>query len=72
MKQGFSGSLKLNKLNYVIYCVLGKQCRVKFESDMHNSTRLFGYVHSNLRGSARVVTHGRDLYFLTIIDDFSR
>lgn len=37
-KQDFVISKKLNKLEYCDYCILGQQYRVKFKSDMHNSS----------------------------------
>ncbi|RDY02281.1 hypothetical protein CR513_14294, partial [Mucuna pruriens] len=38
---------------------------------MHVS-KPFEYVHSDLWGPSRVTNLGRDSYFLTMIDDFSR
>lgn len=39
---------------------------------MYNSSSLFEYDYSDLRGPTRVVTHMGGLYFLTMVDDFSR
>jgi hypothetical protein len=34
---------------------------------VHNSSRTFKYVHSDLWGPVSVSTHGRDSYFLIIL-----
>ena len=44
-KQGLLGKEKLDKLEFCEHCILGKQHRVKFGSDMHSSSRPFEYVH---------------------------
>lgn len=52
--------------------ILGKQQRMKFGSGVHNFSIHFDYVHSNLWGPTRVATHSDGLYFISIIDIFSR
>lgn len=57
------GSEKLNELELCDYFILGKQPRMKLRSDMHNSNRLFKYVHLNLWSPTRVPTQKDGLYF---------
>lgn len=47
-KQGLLGSDKFHKLEFCDNCILDKQNRVKFGSDMHHSGKSFEHVHSNL------------------------
>jgi hypothetical protein len=56
-KQGLLGSEKLNKLEFYDNCTLVKQHKVNFGVGMHNSSRPFEYVHSDLWGPASVTTH---------------
>ena len=71
-KQGLLGKDKLDKLEFCEHCILGKQHRVKFGSGIHHSSRPFEYVHSDLWGPSKTLTHGGGSYFLSIIDDYSR
>ena len=71
-KQGLVGKDKLDKLEFREHCILGKQHRVKFCSGIHHSSRPFEYVHSDLWGPSKTLTHGGGFYFLSIIDDYSR
>lgn len=70
-KQVFIGIGKLNKLELFDHFILGNQHRMKFGSGVHNSSRPFDPVHSDLWGLARVETHGGGFYFIYIIDDLS-
>lgn len=49
-----------------------KQHRVRFRVGKHYSKQTLKYVHSDLWGPSRTYTHGGNLYFLFIVDDFSR
>ena len=66
------GKDKLDKLEFCEHCILGKQHKVNFGSGMHHSSRPFEYVHSDLSGPSKTLTHGGGSYFLSIIDDYSR
>ncbi|WVZ12209.1 hypothetical protein V8G54_016739 [Vigna mungo] len=63
---------KLQKLDFCDHCVLGKSHRIPFGKGKHSTQRPFEYVHADLWGPARTLTHGGGAYFLSIIDDFSR
>ncbi|WVZ11552.1 hypothetical protein V8G54_016082 [Vigna mungo] len=63
---------KLQKLDFCDHCVLGKSHRILFGKGKHSTERPFEYVHADLWGPARTLTHGGGAYFLSIIDDFSR
>jgi len=62
----------LDKVEFCDHCILGKQHRVKFGSGMHYSSKPFEYVHSDLWGPSKTLTHGESSYFLSIINDYSR
>ncbi|WVZ02271.1 hypothetical protein V8G54_023077 [Vigna mungo] len=63
---------KLQKLDFCDHCVLGKSHKIPFGKGKHSTERPFEYVHADLWGPARTLTHGGGAYFLSIIDDFSR
>lgn len=65
----FGRKWDIKKLELSYHCILGKQYRVEFESDMHS--RSLKYVHFDLWGPTMVEINGIYLYFLTMIDDFS-
>ncbi|WVZ14807.1 hypothetical protein V8G54_012373 [Vigna mungo] len=71
-KQGLLLGDKLQKLDFCDHCVLGKSHRIPFGKGKHSTERPFEYVHADLWGPARTLTHGGVAYFLSIIDDFSR
>jgi len=56
-KQGLLGKDKLDKLEFCEHRILGKQDRVKFGSGMHHFSRPFKYVHSDLWGPSKTLTH---------------
>lgn len=39
---------------------------------MHTTDGILDYIHADLWGPARVVSHGDNRYFLSIVDDYSR
>ena len=52
------GKDKLDKLEFCDHCILGKQHKVKFGSGMHYSSKPFEYVHWNIWGPSKTITHG--------------
>jgi transposase InsO family protein len=70
--QKLLGKDKISKVDFCEHCVLAKQHRLKFQVGKHQSTQVLEYIHSDLWGPSRTATHGGNLYFLSIIDDFSR
>lgn len=47
-KKGLIGSKKLHKLEFCDYCILGIQHMVMFMSGLHNSSKLFKHINSDL------------------------
>uniref|UniRef100_A0A2N9HUM1 Integrase catalytic domain-containing protein n=1 Tax=Fagus sylvatica TaxID=28930 RepID=A0A2N9HUM1_FAGSY len=60
------------KLDFCKYCVMGKQCRVRFKTATHNTKGKLDYVHSDIWGPVRVSSKGGAQYFMSFIDDYSR
>ncbi|KAH9678644.1 Integrase catalytic domain-containing protein [Citrus sinensis] len=50
----------------------GKSSRNNFRRSSHKSNERLDYAHSDLWGPVQCVSLGRNTYFLSIIDDFSR
>ncbi|TXG60237.1 hypothetical protein EZV62_014810 [Acer yangbiense] len=71
-KQNLLNGDNVNKLEFCENCVLGKQHRLSFSTAQHNTKKILKYVHSDLWGPSKVPTHGGNLYFLSLIDDFTR
>ncbi|KAL2491297.1 Integrase catalytic domain-containing protein [Abeliophyllum distichum] len=59
-------------LSFCETCVLVKSHRVIFEIGQHNTKRPLDYIHANLLGLEKYPTHGRNMFFLSIVDDYSR
>jgi hypothetical protein len=64
--------VKTCKLEFCKFCVLGKQCMVQFKSATHKTNGVLNYIHSDVWGPVRTTSWGGQVYFLTLIDDFSR
>lgn len=62
----------MSKLEFCEQCVLGKEKKVIFNIAIHYTQSLFDYVHFDLCGPARTITHGHGRFFLYIIDDFPK
>ncbi|KAJ9557373.1 hypothetical protein OSB04_011987 [Centaurea solstitialis] len=71
-RRGLLGGDKVVELEFCEECVYGKQKRGRFMSGKHTTKGPLDYIHSDLRGTARVTSIGGASYMLTIIDDFSR
>lgn len=63
---------KVQGLELCEYCVLGKSKRVKFNQARHTTKQPLEYIHSDLWGPSKTLTHGGGKYFMSIIDDYSR
>ena len=72
VKDNLFGKDKVSKVDFCKHCILGKQHRVHFKASSHKSKSVLEQVHSDLWGPERTATHGGNLYFLSIVDDFSR
>ncbi|KAG8501778.1 hypothetical protein CXB51_004763 [Gossypium anomalum] len=71
-KRGLLDRQRICKLNFCEHCVFGKQKRVRFTREIHNTKGTLEYIHSDLWGPSKVPSRGGANYMLTFIDDFSR
>jgi transposase InsO family protein len=71
-KRNLLNGVKMCKLDFCKFCILGKQNRVQFKTATHKTEGILDYVHSNVWGPVRAASRGGHVYFLTFIDDFSR
>ena len=71
-KQGLLSSSKITNLDLCEDCIKGKATRMKFGKGVHVTKAKLDYVHLDLWGPSRTVTHGGSRFFMSIIDDFSR
>ena len=71
-KRNLLAGAKSCKLDFYKYCVMGKQCRMRFKTAMHKTEGILDYVHSDIWGPVKVVSKGGTLYFMSFIDDYSR
>lgn len=71
-KQGLLGEKHIRELSFCEDCILGKSTRVSFKAAIHQTKLVLDYIHSDLWGPARVNSHGKGNYFVSIIDDYSR
>ena len=65
MKQDLLKGANSCKLEFCEHCVLGKQTRVKFDSEIH-------YIHSNMWGPTKTTFVGGMHSVVTFVDDYSR
>ncbi|KAL0310312.1 UNVERIFIED_CONTAM: Retrovirus-related Pol polyprotein from transposon TNT 1-94 [Sesamum calycinum] len=66
---------RFDEMDFCDDCTLGKQHKVHFPSPTPNPTAsacVLDYVHVDVWGPANVPTHGGNIFFLSIIDNFSR
>ena len=71
-KQDLLGNVKIGKLDFCEHCIFGKQYRVKFSTDIHNTKGIVDYIYSDLWGPSRELSKGGAQYLLTFIDDYYR
>uniref|UniRef100_A0A2N9FLA5 CCHC-type domain-containing protein n=1 Tax=Fagus sylvatica TaxID=28930 RepID=A0A2N9FLA5_FAGSY len=64
--------IKSCKLDFCKYCIMGKQCRVRFKTATHKTKGILDYVHSDIWGPVRTPSKGGAQYFMSFIDDYSR
>ena len=64
--------VKSCKLDFCKYCVMGKQCRMRFKTAMHKTEGILDYIHSDILGPMQVVFKGGARYFMSFIYDYSR
>lgn len=71
-KNWFLKGVKTCKLNFCKFCVIGKQCKVKFKIANPTSKGVLDYIHFDIWDPVDVISKGGYYYFLTFIDDYSR
>ena len=71
-KRNLLKSVKMCKLDFYKFCVLGTQNRVQFKTAAHKTEGILDYVHSDVWGPVRTMSRGGHMYFVIFIDDFSR
>ncbi|XP_076959476.1 putative mitochondrial protein AtMg00300 [Bidens hawaiensis] len=71
-KQQVLGKLRSCDIDLCENCVLSKHKRVSFSRGKHPTKGILDYAHSDLWGLAKHDSLGGAMYFLSIIDDYSR
>jgi hypothetical protein len=71
-KRNLLTGIKSCKLDFCKYCIMGKQCRVRFKTATHKTKGILDYVHSDIWGPVRTLSKGGAQYFMSFIDDYSR
>jgi hypothetical protein len=71
-KRNLLTGIKSCKLDFCKYCIMGKQCRVRFKTAIHKTKGILDYVHSDIWGPVRTLSKGGAQYFMSFIDDYSR
>uniref|UniRef100_A0A2N9GSE2 CCHC-type domain-containing protein n=1 Tax=Fagus sylvatica TaxID=28930 RepID=A0A2N9GSE2_FAGSY len=71
-KRNLLTGIKSCKLDFCKYCIMGKQCRVRFKTATHKTKGILDYVHSDIWGPVRTPSKGGAQYFMSFIDDYSR
>uniref|UniRef100_A0A2N9F8B2 Integrase catalytic domain-containing protein n=1 Tax=Fagus sylvatica TaxID=28930 RepID=A0A2N9F8B2_FAGSY len=71
-KRNLLTGIKSCKLDFCKYCIMGKQCRVRFKTATHKTKGILDYVHSDIWGPVRTPLKGGAQYFMSFIDDYSR
>jgi transposase InsO family protein len=71
-KKNLLTGIKWCKLDFCKYCIMGKQCRVRFKTATHKTKGILDYVHSDIWGPVRTPSKGGAQYFMSFIDDYSR
>ncbi|GKA76891.1 retrovirus-related pol polyprotein from transposon TNT 1-94 [Tanacetum coccineum] len=71
-KRGLLDKQKVASLEFCEHCVIGKQKRVSFSKEIHQTKGTLDYLHADCWGPSRLPSLGDARYFLSIIDDFLR
>ena len=71
VNRGLLKGLKIYKMEFCEYCVLGKQRRVKIGTMIYITKGILNYVHSYVWGPTKSASMGGRNYFVTFVDDFS-
>ena len=71
-KQGLLGDGKLQELEFCDTYVYGKSSSVKFGTGIHRTKGTLDYIHLDLWGPARTLSHSGARCFISVVDDYSR
>nr|KYP69055.1 Retrovirus-related Pol polyprotein from transposon TNT 1-94 [Cajanus cajan] len=71
-KQKLLGNHTVKELRFYEHFVFGKQHRIKFPKARHSTKSTLDYIHSDCWGPSQLPSLGRGMYFLSIMDDYSR
>jgi hypothetical protein len=63
-KRNLLTGIKSCKLDFCKYCIMGKQCRVRFKTATHKTKGILDYVHSDIWGPVRTPSKGGAQYFI--------
>ena len=66
------GSVTLDKDPFCVACKLAKQSTIPFNNSITVSSFLFDLVHSHVWGKSPIAFMGGALYYVVIVDDYSR
>ena len=72
VKQGVLENGKIGELVVCEDCVLGKSTRASFKKSQHKTRDILEYIHSDLWGPSQVLSLGGNMFFMSVIDEFSR
>ena len=62
-KKNLLGGDKLEPLGFCKQCAHGKTKRIKFENGIHQTKQIMDYIHLDLWGPSRTITHANGRYF---------
>jgi hypothetical protein len=60
------------EVNFFEHCIYGNQIQVRFTFGVKRETRILELVHSDVFGPMSVPSLGGSLYYVSLINDFSR
>jgi len=63
---------KIKDLGFCEHCVFGKLHNNKFPKAIHRKKGTLEYIDIDCKGASRVESLGGHMYFLSLIDDYSR
>ena len=71
LKDGILPNLDFTNLSVCVDCIKGKQTK-HTKKGATRSTKVFEIIHTNICGPFDTPSFGKEKYFITFIDDFSR
>ena len=71
-KQRLLKGAKTCKLEFCEHCIIDKKTKVKFGTAIPCTEGILDYIHINVWGPTKTASLGRNHYFVSFIDDYSR